>query len=71
MTVRSWPNFLFYFSISLEEMTKAIVKISENNQCLDSDMKQIPLQQKYMRLLCEPPCSYKESCGLIQRSTIS
>jgi hypothetical protein len=31
-------------------MTKAIVKISENNECLDSDMKQIPLQHKCMRL---------------------
>jgi len=40
-------------SISLEEMMKAIVKISENSQCLDSDMKQIPLEQKCIRLLCE------------------
>jgi hypothetical protein len=41
MIARPRPNFRFCFSISLEEMTKVIVKVSENSQCLDSDMKQI------------------------------
>ena len=68
MIVRLWPNFRFFFSINLEEMTKAKVKISENSQCLNINMKQIRLEKKCMRLLCESELLQKK-CGLIQRST--